>query len=77
MWWSGLWSLVFILAMVIPPFSMLIVGSLMLPILEVGKIHPFLAGFLHVLIWACAKDVLKQSKKEAEQGGDGDAEEAV
>ncbi len=59
MWWSGIWSILFILAMAIPPFSMIIIGSLVLPILEAGRIHPFLAGFLHVLIWACAKEVLK------------------
>lgn len=62
MWWSGLWSIVFILAVAIPPFSMFIIGSLVLPILKVGSIHPFLAGFLHVLIWACAKEVLKLTK---------------
>ena len=62
MWWSGFWSIVFILAVVIPPFSMFINGSLVLPILKVGSIHPFLAGFLHVLIWACAKEVLKLTK---------------
>jgi hypothetical protein len=50
---------VFILAIAVPPFSMFIIGSLILPIMKVGGMHPFLAGFLHVLIWACAKEVLK------------------
>jgi hypothetical protein len=68
MWWSGLWSLLFVLALALPPFSSLIIGSLVLPILKVGSIHPFLAGFLHVLIWACAKEVLKLTDtKQAEQ----------
>ena len=68
MWWSGLWTLVFGLAFAAPPFSMLIVGSIVSPILEAGRIGPFSAGFLHLLIWACAKDVVKNIKtKEAER----------
>jgi hypothetical protein len=67
-WWSGLWTLVFVLAFAAPPFSMWIVGSVVSPILEAGRIGPFSAGFLHLLIWACAKDVVKHIKtEEAEQ----------
>ncbi len=58
MWWSGIWTLIFVAAFAIPPFSMLIVGSLVSPILEAGRIGPFSAGFLHLVIWACAKDVV-------------------
>lgn len=68
MWWSGLWTLVFVLTFAAPPFSMWIVGSIVAPILEAGRIGPFSAGFLHLLIWACAKDVVKHIKtEEAEQ----------
>ena len=78
MWWSGLWSLVFMFAFAAPPFSTIIVGSLVAPIIEAGRISPFLAGFLHILIWACAKDVLNlTNKQQAEQGGGADAEPAV
>jgi hypothetical protein len=48
--------------------SMWIVGSIVAPILEAGRIGPFSAGFLHLLIWACAKDVVKHiNTEEAEQ----------
>jgi hypothetical protein len=68
MWWSGLWTLVFVLAFAAPPFSMSIVGSIVSPILEAGRIGPFSAGFLHLLIWACAKDVVRHiNTEEAEQ----------
>ena len=69
MWWSGLWTLVFLVAFVVPPFSMFIVGSLVEPILDAGRIGPFSAGFLHFLMWACAKDVAKHlTLVEAEFG---------
>ena len=68
MWWSGIWTLVFVIAFAAPPFSMWIVGSIVSPILEAGRIGPFSAGFLHLLIWACAKDVVKHiNTEEAEQ----------
>lgn len=63
-WWSGIWTLVFGLAFAAPPFSLLIVGSVVSPILEAGRIGPFSAGFLHLLIWACAKDVVKRIRTE-------------
>lgn len=70
MWWSGLWTLVFVVAFAVPPFSMFIIGSLVAPILEAGRIGPFSAGFLHLVIWACAKDVVKHiGTEESEQGG--------
>jgi hypothetical protein len=75
MWWSGLWTLVFVAAFAAPPFSTFIVGYLVAPILEVGRIGPFSAGFLHLLIWACAKDVVKHIKtEEAEQVGASDGD---
>ncbi len=63
MGWSGFWSLVFLAAMVAPPFSMLLVGGLVEGVLEAGAVHPFLAGFLHILVWACARDVLRLSDR--------------
>jgi hypothetical protein len=64
LWWSGLWAIVFVLAMAIPPFSMVAVGSIVAPIIDAGKVSPILAGILHVQIWACAKK-LTGSKQEA------------
>ena len=69
MWWSGVWTLVFFLAFAAPPFSMFIVGSLVAPILDAGRIGPFSAGFLHLFMWACAKDVVKHLKTEDAESG--------
>jgi hypothetical protein len=65
MWWSGLWTLVFFVAFVAPPFSTLMVASLVEPILEAGHIGSFSAGFLHLFLWACATDVMKHLNTEA------------
>jgi hypothetical protein len=68
MWWSGIWTLVFFLAFAAPPFSMFIVGSLVAPILDAGRIGPFSAGFLHLFMWACARDIVKHLDiEDAEQ----------
>ena len=56
-WWSGFWSGVFILCFV-PPW----IGAGFIPIpLSVG-VNPFLAGFAHIMIWACVTDILKPSE---------------
>ena len=56
-WWSGFWSIVFLLCFV-PPY----IGFAVMPIsLSVG-VNPFLAGFAHVMIWACVTDILKPSE---------------
>jgi hypothetical protein len=70
MWWSGFWTLVFLATFAVPPFSMLMVGSLVAPILEAGRIGPFSAGFLHLFMWTCAKNVVKHiNTEEAQQVG--------
>jgi hypothetical protein len=64
MWWSGLWTIVFLGAFAFPPFSTLLVGALLEPMLIAGSIGPFTAGFLHFFMWACAKDVVKSLNTE-------------
>lgn len=59
--WSGLWVLAFMLAVVLALPSLAIIDWLVRPILAAGNVHPFLAGALHILIWACAKDILKMT----------------
>lgn len=63
-WWSGLWTLVFFIAFAFPPISTYLVATLVETILEAGRIGPIAAGFLHLLIWACAKDVVKHLNAE-------------
>jgi hypothetical protein len=58
-WWSGFWSVAFLLTFCAPPFSYFIVGSLFAPIALDGGISPFLAAFAHIFIWACVTDILK------------------
>jgi hypothetical protein len=81
-WWSGIWSIVFLLFFCAPPFSCMIIGSLFAPIAASGGVNPFLAAFAHIMIWACVSDILKNPShsnptQETEQVADGDAEEAV
>ncbi len=64
MWWSGLWTIIFLGAFAFPPFSTLLAGALFEPMLIAGRIGPFSAGFLHFFIWACAKDVVKRLNTE-------------
>lgn len=56
--WSGLWAVCGVLFTVSPVLA----GAIPFPawpwLAETG-VHPFLALFLHVLIWACARDVLR------------------
>jgi hypothetical protein len=60
-WWSGMWSVAFLLFFCAPPFSCMIVGSLFAPIAASGGVNPFLAAFAHIMIWACVTDILKTS----------------
>lgn len=58
-WWSGIWLFLFALSFCAIPFSL----PLLLPLVaiaDLGKFHPFLAIILHLLIWACASDILKK-----------------
>lgn len=78
-WWSGIWSVAFLLFFCAPPFSCMIVGALFAPIALSGGINPFLAAFAHIVIWACVTDILKIStpNNQIQETGDGDAEQAV
>lgn len=58
LWWSGIWSVVFGLSFCAPPFSTIFVGRIFAPIAMEGGFNPFLAAFAHILIWACARDIL-------------------
>jgi len=58
-WWSGIWSVAFLLFFCAPPFSCMIVGALFAPIAASGGVNPFLAAFAHIMIWACVTDILK------------------
>lgn len=60
-WWSGIWSVAFLLFFCAPPFSSMMVGSLFAPIAINGGINPFLAALAHIMIWACVTDILKNS----------------
>ena len=80
-WWSGIWSVVFLLFFCAPPFSCMIIGSLFAPIAASGGVNPFLAAFSHIMIWACVTDILKNRRpanptEKTEQAADGDAEPA-
>jgi hypothetical protein len=59
-WWSGIWSVAFLLFFCAPPLSFVIVGSLFAPIALSGGVNPFLAAFAHMMIWACVTDILKK-----------------
>jgi hypothetical protein len=56
-WWSGIWSLVYVFCFV-PPW----LGAGFMSIALDGGVNPFLAGFVHVMIWACVTDILKPSE---------------
>ena len=57
-WWSGTWLLLFALGMCAPPFSVAL-WLLLAGISGLGMVNPFLALLLHLMIWACASDILK------------------
>ena len=59
-WWSGLWSILFILSFCAPSFS-LFIGSIFIPIAASGGFNPFLAAFAHIMIWACVTDILRDN----------------
>ena len=60
-WWSGIWSVAFLLFFCAPPFSCMIVGLLFAPIAASGGVNPFLAAFVYIMIWACVSVILKHS----------------
>lgn len=57
--WSAIWSIAFILFFCAPPFSSIFIGTVFAPIAVVGGVNPFLAALAHLLIWACATDILR------------------
>ena len=66
-WWSGAWSIVFLLFLCVPPFSSVFVGTIFAPIAIAGGINPFLAAFAHIMIWACITDILRDKGAESEE----------
>ncbi|MGJ8644082.1 MAG: hypothetical protein ACSHX9_11780 [Luteolibacter sp.] len=57
-WWSGVWLILFSLGFCGIPFT---VGLwiFLAGISGIGIANPFLALFLHIVIWACATDIVK------------------
>ena len=65
-WWSGVWTVFFFLAFAAPPFSPFIILYIAAPMLDSARIDPFSAGFVHLMVWACASDILKNHRPKSE-----------
>lgn len=59
MWWSGLWAILFVLAFIAPPLSTMLVASVVSWLFETFPVNPFLAGLIHVVMWACAREAYR------------------
>jgi hypothetical protein len=62
--WSGVWT-VFGVAFTVAPALAFIIPFPAWPWLAETGVHPYLALFLHALIWACSTDVLRSLESKA------------